>query len=74
MALLIGFAFAVLQWQFHFIPLDPSSYYVSSVPIGWDWFSIIGINAGVLAITALTILIPVRLVNTISPAEAVRSV
>lgn len=71
---LVGLLFAVLQGHFHLIPLDPGSYYVSSVPIGWDWLSILGINAGVLAITSLTILIPVRLVNTISPAEAVRSV
>ena len=71
---LVGLVFALLQWQFHLIPLDPASYYVSSVPIGWDWLSMLGINAGVLIITSLTILIPVRLVNSISPAEAVRSV
>lgn len=69
-----GFAFSFFQWKFRLIPLDPASYYVSFVPIGWDWMSILLINLGVLAITSLTILIPVRIVNTVSPAEAVRSV
>jgi lipoprotein-releasing system permease protein len=68
-----GIGFAWLQWQFQLIPLNPENYYLSSVPIGWDWISILGINAGVILISWLVILLPVRMVNRIRPAEAVRA-
>jgi ABC-type antimicrobial peptide transport system permease subunit len=42
------------------------------VPISWNWPGILGINIGVLAITWLVILIPVRVVNKINPSEAIR--
>jgi lipoprotein-releasing system permease protein len=69
----LGIGMAWIQWKFHVIPLNPDSYYLSSVPIGWNWFSILGINLGVVLITWLVILIPVRMVNRIRPAEAVRN-
>jgi lipoprotein-releasing system permease protein len=70
---LAGIGFAFVQWKFRLIPLNPDNYYLSSVPIGWDWFSIFGINAGVLLISWLVVLIPVKLVNRIRPSEAVRN-
>lgn len=68
-----GIGFAWIQWQFQLIPLNPENYYLSSVPIGWDWISILGINTGVILISWLVILLPVRMVNRIRPAEAVRA-
>jgi lipoprotein-releasing system permease protein len=69
----IGAAFALLQWKFHLIPLDAENYYLSTVPISWDLGSIFLINLGVFLISWLVILIPVRMVNRIQPAEAVRN-
>ena len=69
--LALGLAF--LQWKFQLIPLNPDNYYLSCVPIGWDFTSVAGINAGVILITWLVILIPVKIVNRIRPAEAVRT-
>ena len=68
----IGLLLAFLQYQFELIPLDAENYYLSTVPIAWDWISIIGINIGVLFLSWLVILIPVRMVNRIQPAEAVK--
>jgi lipoprotein-releasing system permease protein len=70
---LAGIGFALVQWKFKLIPLNPANYYLSSVPVGWDWVSILGINAGVILISWLVILLPVKLVNRIRPAEAVRA-
>ncbi len=70
---IVGIGLAALQWKFQLIPLNPENYYLSSVPVDWDWFSILGINAGVLLIAWLVILLPVKLVNRIRPSEAVRS-
>ena len=68
----IGLVFSLIQYHFHLIPLDPDSYYLSSVPIGWDWISILGINLGVLLMVWLVLLIPVQMVNRIQPSEAVK--
>jgi lipoprotein-releasing system permease protein len=70
----IAFFLCVLQQKFNLIPLNPENYYLSSVPISWNWQGIIGINLGVLFITWLVILIPIRIVNKVQPAEAVRSI
>lgn len=70
---LLGTGLSYLQWKFSIVPLNPDSYYLSSVPIGWNWISVLGINAGVLVITWLVIFLPVQMVNRIRPAEAVRS-
>lgn len=70
---LLGLGLAAIQWKFQLIPLNPENYYLSSVPVGWDWPSILGINAGVLLIAWLVILLPVKLVNRIRPSEAVRA-
>jgi lipoprotein-releasing system permease protein len=69
---MLGLGLAVLQWRFKVIPLNPESYYLDSVPVGWSWISVAGINAGVIFITWLMILLPVRIVSKIRPAEAVR--
>ena len=68
----IALAICFLQDTFKIVDLNPENYYLSSVPISWNWPGILGINIGVLAITWLVILIPVRVVNKINPSEAIR--
>ena len=70
----IAFFLCALQQNFNLVPLNPDNYYLSSVPIFWNWQGILGINMGVLFITWLVILIPIRIVNKVQPAEAVRSI
>lgn len=67
----IGLSLAWLQYKWAIIPLDEANYYLSAVPIAWDWSSVIGINVGVLLITSIVLLIPVRLVNKINVREAI---
>lgn len=69
----VGIGLALLQDHFKLIPLDPENYFVNTVPIGWDFPVLLGINVAVLLVSSLVILIPVRLVNRIQPAEAVRA-
>jgi len=69
----IAILLCFLQQRFKLIPLNPENYYLSEVPISWNWSGIIGINAGVLLITWLVILIPIQIVNRVQPSEAVRS-
>lgn len=69
----IGLGLGWLQYQFHLIPLSEENYYMAHVPIAWDWLTVLGINLGVLLITAVVLLIPVRMVNRIQIREAVLS-
>lgn len=71
---LIALMLCGLQYQFHLIPLDPDNYYLSFVPVAWTWTGFLGINAGIFVLAWLALLLPVRMVNRIEPAEAVRTV
>jgi lipoprotein-releasing system permease protein len=71
---LLAFFLCGLQYQFHLIPLNPENYYLSSVPISWSWSGFFGINLGIFFLAWFALLFPVRMVNKIQPAEAVRAV
>ncbi len=74
--LIIGDVLAILflwlQDRYHFIPLDPDSYYMDFVPVEISWTSILAINIGVLLVSYLVLILPSRFVSKISPAETMR--
>jgi lipoprotein-releasing system permease protein len=68
LALLLAF----LQDTFKFFTLDASTYYMSSVPIAWNWSLLVGLNIGIACMTALVLWIPVQIITQISPVKAIR--
>ncbi len=68
LALSLGF----VQDKFKLIPLDPESYYMSFVPIFWNWPVFILINIAVLVVTTLVLFIPAMLISNIHPIRAIR--
>ncbi|EAZ83230.1 ABC transporter permease [Algoriphagus machipongonensis] len=68
----IGLGFGVLQDTFKLIPLDPASYYMSYVPIEWNWPIIIYLNLGIIFLTALVLLIPVMVISRVDPIKSIR--
>ncbi len=70
---ILALGFCALQYRFHLIPLDPENYYLSFVPVAWSWTGFLGINAGIFALAWLVLLLPVRMVNRVEPAETVRT-
>lgn len=68
LALTLGF----LQDKFKLIPLEPESYYMSFVPIFWNWPVFILINIAVLVVTTLVLFIPAMLISNIHPIRAIR--
>ncbi len=74
--LLYGNAFALvlgaLQTYFQLIPLDPVSYYMSYVPIDWNWTAFLLLNLGVTVLTALVLWIPVRIISRVDPIKSIR--
>jgi lipoprotein-releasing system permease protein len=69
---LAGVTLAWLQDRFSLISLDPSSYYLSTVPVNLDPLHVIILNAGTMAIIIVMMLIPSHLVSRISPVKAIR--
>lgn len=68
----IGLIFCFLQYYYKIIPLNPHDYYMSFVPIGWDWTVIIGLNLLTLAVVSLIILIPTAVIARISPIKSIK--
>lgn len=69
---LIGLGLGYLQLKFEFISLDPSSYYLTTVPINFNWWHILLLNGGTMAIILLMLIIPSRLISRISPVKAIK--
>jgi lipoprotein-releasing system permease protein len=68
----IGLLLCYLQWKFKIITLDPATYYIDFVAIGWNWFGIILVNCGLIIFTLLMLLIPTRYISTIMPFRILR--
>ena len=68
----IGFGIGFLQDSFRLIPLDPTNYYMSYVPIDWNWPVFILLNIGIAILTALVLWIPVLVISRVDPIKSIR--
>ncbi|AGA78699.1 ABC transporter permease [Echinicola vietnamensis] len=69
---LIGLGIAWLQDLTHLISLDPANYYMSYVPIQWNWPIVLGLNALILFVTTLVLFIPAMMISNVRPIKAIR--
>jgi len=69
---LIGIGLATLQLKTGLISLNPSSYYLKTVPINLDPAHILLLNIGAMTAIILMLLIPARLIGRITPVKAIR--
>lgn len=74
--MLLGNAIALgllaLQQQFGFIKLDAQTYYVSTVPVEFNWTLIILLNIATLFISIFMLVAPSYLISHIHPAKSMR--
>ena len=68
----IGLILIYLQKKYELISLDSEIYYVSSVPMHYDLYYIIGLNILTFFICFLVIILPSSLISNISPTKAVK--
>ncbi|GAB3643191.1 ABC transporter permease [Spirosoma arcticum] len=66
----VGLTLCWLQWQFRLIPLDPKNYFVTYVPISWNWPTILALNAATIGLIALVLWLPTIIINRIQPVKA----
>ena len=69
---MIGLGLCFLQDKFKFIHLNPHDYYMSYVPIGWNWPVVIGLNVLIFVVVTIVLLVPTAIVSRINPIKAIR--
>ena len=68
----LAFVLAGIQIYFRVIHLDPAVYYMSEVPINFNLWHVLLLNAGVMFVTVVMLVLPTMLVSRISPIKAIR--
>ncbi len=68
----IGLGLCLLQDHFELITLSEENYYLSTAPIDLNFWPILLLNLGTLAVTLFFLIIPSYLVTSISPVKAIR--
>ncbi len=69
-ALMLALLWAQDRW--HFLPLDPDSYYIDFVPVEISWQAILILNAATVFVIYLCLILPSCFAAKISPAETMR--
>lgn len=69
---IVGLGFCLLQYYFKIIPLDPENYYMTFVPIQWNWPVFLGINLLTLFIISLVLFVPVIIISNIKPVKSIK--
>jgi lipoprotein-releasing system permease protein len=69
---LIGLGILLLQKYFKLVPLDPTTYYVTEVPVYLHWDYILAVNIGTLILCMLMLIIPSIIISKISPSRAIK--
>ncbi|MCR8560760.1 ABC transporter permease [Mucilaginibacter sp. BJC16-A38] len=69
---IFGIGFGFFQSQTHLFKLDQASYYMSFVPIQFDWLDLILLNVGTLVVCLLVMVGPSMLVSRIEPVKAIQ--
>ncbi|HLP74154.1 MAG TPA: ABC transporter permease [Bacteroidales bacterium] len=67
-----GIGLAFFQLKTGAFTLDPSSYYIKTIPINLELLHIILLNAGTMAAIIIMLLVPSQLISRITPVKAIR--
>ena len=69
---LIGLGLAFLQLKTGIFTLDPTSYYIKTVPVNLEFTHILLLNAGTMIAILIMLLVPSKLISHITPVKAIR--
>ncbi len=67
---IIGLGLIVLQQYTSLIKLDPQTYYVSTVPVEFNWLYIVLINIATMLICTFILIAPSYVISKINPAKS----
>lgn len=69
---IIGVGLALLQLKTGVITLDPSSYYIKTVPVNLDLIHVLLLNGGTMFAIVIMLLVPSQLISRITPVKAIK--
>ncbi|MGI6222037.1 MAG: ABC transporter permease [Prevotella sp.] len=69
---LIGLGLVVLQRFTGLVKLDPTTYYVNTVPVEINWIWIVALNLATLIISVFVLVAPSYLISHIHPAKSMK--
>lgn len=68
----VGVTLCFVQSRFHIIKLDPTTYYVDTVPMDFNIWIFLLLNVGTLLVAILMLVGPSYLITHIAPSKAIR--
>jgi lipoprotein-releasing system permease protein len=69
---IIGIGLSFFQLKTGLLTLDPSSYYIKTVPVNLVLSHILLLNSGTMAAIIIMLLVPSQLISRITPVKAIR--
>ena len=69
---LLGLGLCFLQDRFKLVKLNAHDYYMSYVPIEWNWTVVILLNVLIFVIVSVVLIIPTAITARINPIKAIR--
>ena len=69
---ILGLGLASLQYHFKIFPLDATNYYMSYVPIEFDWYIIGALNLLIFTLVSLVLFLPTLFISRIQPITAIK--
>lgn len=67
-----GIGFLILQWKFKWVSLPSETYFMNYVPVDFNLWNILAINAGTMLLCWIFMLLPSLIISRISPVKAIR--
>ncbi len=67
-----GLGLSFIQYQFKIIKLDPVSYYMSYVPIEWDWGIVFLLNLLIFIVVSVVMMLPANAISRMQPIKSIR--
>jgi lipoprotein-releasing system permease protein len=68
----LGIGIVLLQSKFGIFHLDPTTYYVKTVPVLFNGWLLLALNGATLLISVLVLILPSFLISNIHPAKSIR--
>lgn len=69
---IVGLGLSSLQSRYKLIKLDATNYYMSFVPIEWNWLVVFIVNIGAFVVVLSISYLPSLIIRRISPVEALK--
>lgn len=68
----IGISLCLLQNSSQLFKLDPSNYYLDTVPVNLEFWPLLLLNLGTLVLTVAMMFLPTFLITKITPTKAIK--